>query len=229
MRTLTCRSLSLSLVLAALVAPAAMGANILTDPGFESNPLDTATNVLNNFVTYQGVWGQENSTRVNVDLGITPLSGQWQMRMDSTGGSYTQSFQMVDVTSYAALIDANNAQLFASAYFNSNAQAAFGGIGVSFFTGNTYGTLFGPSPTSFFTLDGAANSWEQSTLSMTIPSGARWILFQTGFLDSSLSIPGAIGAGFVDDAFMEIRQVPTPGAAALLGLGGLMASRRRRV
>lgn len=228
MRITTCGSATVALVLAALAAPAAMGSNLLTDPGFESNPLDTANNVLNNFVTFQGVWGQENSTRVNVDLGITPRSGQWQMRMDSTGGSYTQSFQLVDVTSFAGLIDANNAQLFASAYFNTNAQAAFGGVGVSFFTGNTYATNFGPAPTSFFTLDSAATTWEQSTLTFNIPSGTRWILFQTGFLDNSLSIPGAVGAGFVDDAFLEIRQVPTPGAVALLGLGGLAAVRRRR-
>lgn len=228
MRITSCRCSALALVLAALAAPAAMGSNLLTDPGFESNALDTATNVLNDFVTYQGFWGQESSTRVNVDLGITPRSGQWQMRMDSTGGSYTQSFQMVDVTTYAGLIDASNADLYASAYFNSNAQAAFGGIGVSFFTGNTYGTNFGPSPTSFLTLDSAATTWEQSTLTLNIPSGTRWILFQTGFLDNSLTIPGAIGAGFVDDAFMEIRQVPTPGALALVGMGGLLASRRRR-
>lgn len=221
-------SLTIALLAAAFTAPAALGVNVLTDPGFEANPLTTATNVLNNFVTFQGQWGQEMSTRVGVDLGITPRTGQWQMRMDSTGGGYTQSFQMVDVTSYAALINSGNAQLNANAWFNSNASAAFGGIGVSFFSGNTYGTNFGPSPTAFFTLDGAVATWEQSSLSLGVPVGTQWILFQTGYLDSSLTVPGALAAGMVDDAFMEIVPVPTPTAAAALALAGLTATRRKR-
>src|ERR1043166_9905351 len=84
------------LTLAALAGPA-LGVNLLTDPGFESNPLTTAANSLNNFPGFQGVWGQENSTIVGVANGVTPFQGVKQLQMDATGGVTTQTFQAVDV------------------------------------------------------------------------------------------------------------------------------------
>lgn len=216
-----------TLAAAALLAQGALGANLLTDPGFDSNALTTAFNSLNDFPTYQGVWGQENSTIVGIDNGSVPVSPFSQLRMDLTGGVTTQAFQTVDVTSYAGIIDANTAVLNASALFNSNAQAALGGVYIQYFTGNSYGTLFGPLDSSIQTFDSTTTTWQSASLSVPVPAGTRWIMFQVAFAEASLlDAAGVIGAGYVEDTYMEI--VPSPGAGALLGLAGLAGLRRRR-
>lgn len=219
----------LSLAGAAAIANVAMGVNIVTDPGFEFNPTTTAANSLGNFPGFQGVWGQENSTIVNVDGGSTPYAGHNQLRMDVTGGVTTQAFQSIDVTSYAGLIDANNAVLNASCWFNSNAGAAFGGIYISYFTGNTYGTIFGPTDLSLATFDGNVGTWEQNSMTVPVPAGTRWILFQVAFAESTLfNTAGTLDSGYVDEAFAEIRAVPAPSGALVLGFGSLLVARRRR-
>ena len=70
---------ALSLGIAAF-APAA-GANLLIDPSFEANPLDTAANILGNFPAFQGVWGVEAATITGVDGGVTPALGSKMLRM----------------------------------------------------------------------------------------------------------------------------------------------------
>lgn len=215
------------LVSVAAVSGDALGANLLTDPGFESNAVTSAFNSLNDFPTYQGVWGQENSTIVGVDGGVVPASGLRQLRMDISGGVTTQAFQTVDVTSFAGLIDSNNAILNASALFNSNAQAALGGVYIQYFTGNSYGTNFGPLDTSIQTFDASPMTWQSASLSVPIPANTRWIIFQVAFAEATLmDATGVVGSGYVDDAFMEI--VPTPGSGALLAIAGLAGLRRRR-
>ena len=212
--------------IAALVGTSAMASNLVTDPGFELNALTTATNSLNNFPGFQGVWGQENSTIVGVDGGITPASGLNQLRMDITGGVTTQAFQTIDVSSYATLIDSGFGIVNASALYNAPQHGAIAGVYVSYFSGNTYGTLFGPLSQNVQTLDGSPSTWESISLSDSIPTGTRWMLMQVAFDEASLQQVGFISSGYVDDAFLEI--VPSPGAAMLLGAGGLAASARRR-
>lgn len=218
---------AIAVLLAALAATPALGVNLVTDPGFEVNALTTANNSLTNFPGFQGVWGQENSTIVGVTGNSSPFQGTKQLQMDVTGGVTTQAFQTIDVSSYATMIDANAATLNASAYFNANLPAAFGGVYISYFTGNSYGTLFGPQDTSTFTLDSASATWQQASLSVPVPAGTRWILFQVAYAEASLvDNSGALGSGYVDSAFAEI--VPEPGTALLIGLGALLAARRRR-
>ena len=202
-------------------------ANLLVDPGFEVNPLDTATNVLNYFVTYQGIWGQENSTITGVDGGVAPAQGIKMLRMDNTG-SYTQTFQVTDVTSYAALIDSGGATANMNALFNvdKNLAAALGVVGLSFFTASNYGSIIGSSPTASLTLDNSVNTWEQISVSSAIPVGTRWVLSQVAYMDSTLlGIDGNYGGGYVDAADMTI--VPEPATMCLLGLGGLLLRKRK--
>ncbi len=55
--------------------------------------------------------------------------------------------------------------------------------------------------------------------------------FANGFTDAISSTAGntaAAPSGFSSPVFANFREVPTPGAMALLGLGGLVAGRRRR-
>jgi hypothetical protein len=204
-------------------------ANLLVDPGFELNPLDTATNVLNNFSTYQGIWGVENATIVTAENGVTPIQGVQMLHMDNTG-SYTQGFQVTDVTSYAALIDSGNAVVNMSAQFNVDkaVPAALGVLGVSFFTGNTYGTL-----TTYFTnsltLDNSNNTWELISGSSAIPVGTRWLVSQVAYQDATLlGIDGVYHPGYVDAADMTITQVPEPATLGLLILGGLAMRCKRK-
>ncbi|MGH7133542.1 MAG: hypothetical protein ACREJO_16550 [Phycisphaerales bacterium] len=209
----------------ALTSQSAMASPILTDGGFESNPLTTLGNVLGDFTTYQGQWGHEVSTITGVDSGVSPLAGLLQLRMGNSGGGTTQAGQMMDVSAYAVAIDAGWATLTASAWFNANlSNPALCGVYLSYFTGNTYGTIFGPLDASLITLDLTPQTWEQASMTVPVPAGTRWVLMQVAYSDPTIGT----GWGFVDNASLEIETVPTPGAAALLGLGGLIVSRRRR-
>ena len=221
------KSIFISLFVCMAFITVSAKANLLVDPGFEVNPLDTATNVLNNFPVYQGIWGQENGTITGVDGGVTPAQGFKMLRMDNTG-SYTQTFQVTDVTSYAATIDAGGATINMSALFDvdKNLLAALGGVGVSFFTANNYGSL-----TSFITgsltLDNSANTWEPITVSGAIPVGTRWLVSQVFYQDATLlGIDGNYGGGYVDAADLTI--TPEPATMCLLGLGTLGLLRRRK-
>jgi hypothetical protein len=218
--------ITISLLCMAIAVSA--NANVLVDPGFEVNPLDTAYNVLNFFATYQGVWGVENATITGVDGGVTPIQGVKMLRMDYTG-SYTQGFQITDVTSYAAIIDSGGATANLSALFNvdKNIPAALGAVGVSFFTASNYGSLIGGSPTASLTLDNSNNTWQSILVSSPIPVGTRWMLSQVAYNDASLlGIDGNYGAGYVDAADLTI--VPEPATLGLLALGTFILRRKNK-
>ncbi len=206
------------------------GANLLVDPGYESNPLDTAANVLGAFVTYQGVWGVEAATITGVDGGVTPAQGSLMLRMVDDGqAGTTQGMQVTDVTAYAGVIDSGGATINMSALFNvdTGLPAALGGVYVSFFTASNYGSL-----TSFIgntmTLDTNPASWELITTGGSIPVGTRWLLSQVLYSDASLiGNDGATHPGYVDSGRMEI--VPEPATFGLLAIGALAGLRKKRI
>jgi hypothetical protein len=222
-------SISLFVCVAFLISPAAK-ANLLVDPGFEVNPLTTDVAVINSpNPMLPGVWGQENSTIVVTEFTVNPPQGVKMLRMDWTG-SYTQTFQATDVSSYAAIIDAGGATVNINALFNANPKipAALGGIAVSFFTASNYGSL-----TSFITnsltLDNAPGTWQPISVSGAIPVGTRWLLSQVFFQDATLQgappDPTFYG-GYVDAADLTV--TPEPATMGLLGLGGLLLRRKMR-
>ena len=222
--------ISISLFVCAAFITASAKANLLVDPGFESNPLTTDAAVINTpNPMLPGVWGQENSTIVGAEFTVTPAQGVKMLRMENTG-SYTQTFQATDVTSYAALIDAGGATVNINALFNANPKipAALGGIGVSFFTASNYGSL-----TSFIsntlTLDNTPGTWQSISVSGAIPAGTRWLLSQVYFQDSTLQgappDPTFYG-GYVDAADLTI--TPEPATIGLLGIGALSLLRNRK-
>lgn len=202
-------------------------ANLLTDPGFESNPFDSIANVLSDFTTYQNLWGPETSTIVGVDGAITPASGANQMRMEWNGGVTTQTVQIVDVTAYAALIDSGNAIINARALYNAENNAGtpppLAGLYLNYFSAANFGSMIGPTDQNVFNLDFSSATWELNTVSATVPVSTRWIAFQVAYDNNSIL---GLAGGYVDDTFMEI--VPAPGALALSGAAGLVALRRRR-
>jgi hypothetical protein len=223
-----------SLLLAFAVFTPSAQANLLVDPGFEANPLNTAAYVINTPNPMNpGVWGVEAATITGVDGGITPAQGVKMLRMVDDGqGGATQCMQATDVTSYAALIDSGAATITMRGLFNAspNLPAAIGGVYVSFFTTSNYASLTG-FLSNGLTLDALPSTWEPISVSGAIPVGTRWLLSQVVYSDASLLAPtGASYAGYVDAAGLEIRAVPEPATMSLLGLGlaGMILRRKRQ-
>ena len=217
------------LALAFAVCTPAARANILVDPGFEVNPLDTAFNVLTNFPTYQGVWGVEVATVVGAENGVTPAQGVKMLRMADDGNVTTQGFQTTDVTSYGAAISTGSATVNLSAQFNvdKGVPAAVAGIFVQFFSAASYGSQIGIPISSSLTLDSNPNTWETVWVSGTIPIGTTWLMSQVYYSDASLlGIDGLSHPGYVDAADATI--VPEPASVGLLVLAGMAVRARRR-
>ncbi len=222
MKTRTNRILACAgLVLAIAAFTPSAWANLLVDSGFEANPLETASNVLNDFPTYQGNWGVEAAAIVGVEGSVTPAEAVKMLRMVDDGLVTTQGFQVTDVTSYAALIDSGAGTVNLSALLNSHVSAAIGGVYVQFFSGPTYGSEIGSYISGGLTLDSLAGTWETASVSGAIPVNTRWLLSQVAY--SNVSLHG--DPGYVDAAKLTI--TPEPATFGLLALGGLFATRRR--
>ncbi len=218
------------LLLALVAATPGAFANLLVDPGFELNPLDTAGNVLNNFTTYQGIWGVESAIITGAENGVTPPEGVKMLRMTDDGLIATQGFQVTDVTSYAGLIDSGNAIVSASALLNVDASvpAAIGGVTVMFFSAASYGSPIGtPITGNVNPLDVNPNTWETASVVGSIPVGTRWLVTQVAYSNASLiGVDGTIHPGYVDAA--DLRIVPEPASIGLLALAATALRRGRR-
>ncbi len=213
----TCTGLVLAFALSGVQAQ-------LVDPGFESNPLTSYSNVLTNFPGYQGVWGVEAATITGVDGGVTPASGAKMLRMVDDGLVATQAFQSTDVTALAGIIDAGGATAGLSALFNAgpNVPAGSAAVSLRFFSTSNWGSLIGGPVVGTLSLDNSAATWESALVTAPIPVGTRWVM--TEVLYNNASLLG--NPGYVDDAALRI--TPEPASVALLALGGLAALRRRR-
>lgn len=190
MRTRTIRHLSFATlvsVVAALAAPAHAQSNLLVDPGFESNPLESAHNVLNYFEQYQGFWGPERGTIVGQIGPVIPRDGAKMLQMTDAGGVTTQVFQVTDVSAYAALIDSGQATVTLSSYCNADPgiPAAAGAAAVSFYALPDWysgSTLIYNS----HVFDADPATWEQVTVTGSVPVGTRWMINQVYFSNNLL-------------------------------------------
>lgn len=222
------------LAVAALAAiPTTVSAvNVLTDPSFELNPLTTLSNVLTNIPAFQGQWGHENSTIFTGPDGfVSPDSFSRMLKVDSTGGSYSQTGQCIDITSYAAAVDSGNALVAAGAMFNADLPAADGSTRLSFIdSSGIWGNFTGADLASGnVTLDALPGTWQSIGNGNTIPAGTRWLFFQVAYRDDTLAnSQGLVGSGYVDSAVVDIVVVPEPTACAALGLAGLLSLPRRQ-
>jgi len=200
--------------------------NLLSDAGFENgiDPLPGLPPVVGPPFS-PGFWGAELGGEVPAEFSVTPLAGNYMLYMENEGGIVTQTFQAVNVTSYAGMIDAGLAVASLAAFYN--AQGGFAGVttapGLLFFAGiNDWGSPLG-STFANFTLDASPNTWEPYVLSAPVPPLTRWIVVQLGYVDATL--PFGTRA-YVDES--SLRVIPEPGSLALLAFGaGTLLLRRR--
>lgn len=195
---------------AALVGPAAAQ---LVNPGFDSGP----TGFVGNFGTVvgppfqAGFWGAEDADIVNVFACYGPQSNPNLLRLNVGGGSYSQAWQAVDVSSGPP------ATITYSAWFNTCAAGAGSVVGVAIRTFNSANgwpthTLYLPAQTA---LDADEHTWERVALEcLAIPPDTEWILAEV-FMANATSNNVASG---VDDALLVFNpSCPVPTKASTWG------------
>jgi hypothetical protein len=216
----------MTMVAVAVLCTPSVGANLLGNPGFETNVLETS-GVLNDFEFYKGRWGAELGTISGAGSGVTPNEGAKMLRMTATGGDLTQTFQVIDVRSWASVIDGGGATVNFNSLFNAdctdaNLPTARGLAGVQFFSDSYYASEIGTGFSSDLRLDGFVGSWEGISTGGAVPVNTRWVVAQVTYYNSSL----AGYPGYVDAA--ELTVVPEPATMSLLALGGVGALLRRK-
>lgn len=230
------RSLQFSRVLTAFIAVAAAAPsayaiitpNLVTDPGFESNPIYAPFTDILGPPYVQNQWGEEMSTIVTgPNAGVTPI-GARMLRMANSGGAATQAFQLIDVSAYSAAINLGTATVTGSAFYNAptTIPAAGVGVSVSFFDSSNV-ALFPPFASGGLpALDNNTSTWEQRSVTGLVPVNTAFMLMQVAY--SNITIGNS--PGFVDETSMTLRLVPEPTSIALGGiaLAGALFLRKRR-
>jgi hypothetical protein len=173
---------------AVLVDPAAAQ---LVNPGYDSGP----TGFVGNFGTVVGppfsggFWGAEDADIVTGTPCVSPRSNPYLLQLNLGGGSYSQAWQAVDVSSGAP------ASITLSAWFNTCSPGAGAIVGVAFRTFNSANgwpthTLYLSAQTA---LDADSQTWEKVSLECAlIPADTKWILAEVFQANATAIIPSAV-------------------------------------
>lgn len=147
--------------------------------------------------------------------GVSPLDGSSMLAIDTTsilGDVRGNIYQIVDVTSFAAEIDAGIVTANLSVFYNSNAStdAGLSLHGMDFMPLNfdIFPLLAGVG--DGLTVDADANTWEQFTTSAVLPVGIRYLAFG---IHEATDAPIA----YADNASLTLTYVPIPLPIVLLG------------
>ena len=171
---------------AALVAPAAAQ---LVDPAWDSSPLGPVGNfgLVVGPPFSAGFWGAEDADVVSA-LCPGPLSPGNFLRLNLGGGSYSQAWQAVDVST------GTPATISFSAWFNT---CGVGGaaVGVAIRTFNSANGW--PAHTLYVSnqilLDGNVQSWERVALEcVSIPADTKWIVAEVFQANATAIQPSAV-------------------------------------
>jgi hypothetical protein len=227
--------LSLILLLS-ITASSALGAtgNLLTDPGFESNPLISPTLVLGPPFTID-TWSAEQGSISGPSDGITPADGVLMLKMTDDGGLTTQSFQLIDVSPYSGPINGGLVTVDASALFNvpADISAAVASVSVSYYDASHSPLGFssagsGTLPGGF--VDKNPLTWQSlNIVGASVPVGTQFMLMQMAYNNASMYNPNNVNRpGFNDHTSLTLN-VPEPSTLVLaaFGLIGLFVVRRR--
>jgi hypothetical protein len=173
--------------------------------------------------TVGGVGGTENfrlnpvnGSRVAGDTALTFSGGGapnavgtayrfWNFGFNAPMGSVRQ--YIIDSNQDGLFLGEVGSQAGGNLSFNGGIVTTIGALGV-IPSDNLVGfDIFGPTDTGFVSATGTAGT----------------VLYTLDFATGAATSIGAIGANVIDVTF-----IPAPGSVALLGLGGLLAARRRR-
>jgi hypothetical protein len=255
-----------ALCLIGLATMPAAAANLLTNPGFESGPgslfpggvaILSSTNVSAPYTSgyATGIWGAENAAVISSSTAaavppptpqvINPNSGNYMLDMRGANtSSYSQAWQLVDVTPYQTPINGGGVTVDFSAYFNAPlfvdstglADQPLAEVTLQFYDSSyltTYQQLDAPgvpiSGSNAQTITPLI--WTQIGLTgISVPAGTSYILAQVAFDNASLTDPvnSTDYDGYVDDANLTLDNVPEPTAAGLLGVLPLVLRRNRK-
>ncbi len=206
-------------IIAAMACPSANAfGNLLSDASFENaiNPLPGLASVVGPPFS-PGFWGTEGGGEVPAENGITPAHLQHMLYMYNAGGAVTQTFQAVDVSSFATAIDSGQAIADFRALVNTYLTGQVFVPGLLFYAGpNDWGSHIGSWFGNLW-LDSDPATWEIFAVSAPLPVNTRWIVVQLGYSNSYLPRDGR---AYVDAVGLDIRIVPEPASVMVFGLGG---------
>ncbi len=207
--------LSVAVLAALTLATAASGQNLIINGSFEDNTaggtmfnMDNATfNVTVDDATAFGD-AQEIDLMLGAPFGLMPVDGDYKLAIHRQSGGPVDAFSF-DLTGGLVAGNVYTIDFWAQAVTDFDSGNDPIEIGISG-SASSFGTLV------YTTAALSTNSWVNYTSTFTAPINADY-----------LTVMNATGAGTWAhiDAFTL---VPAPGALALLSMGGLALTRRRR-
>ncbi len=189
-------------------------------------------------------WRWDGHNFVTAENGITPAAGNQMLKfIDTSGGGSSAAivsdiFQIIDVSSLAdqAIISTGFGSVTIGAVFNRVAGPVPSPVDTRFDLNIRSHTSFANAQaltssglaSNTLLSDASLNSWEALTTTLALPVGTQYITLHLAAVENVVndSGPPEFHGHYADDVRMTL--VPAPGAAALAGLGGLLAFRRRR-
>lgn len=205
--------------MATLTAGTASAANLISNGGFEDGTLTDADN-----------WQQvaQSPTRDNTN----PNSGSWALKLEATGSDQAGAASVavqnnIDDGGQAGLAELSTVDI------SFQYESANGPGGVVFAAGRILDSggnivadtgLVNLGNNSGYTL---VNLPTLNVPAFGAPPADEYAVF-IEFTAQAGAFDGSFGGGYIDDVVAEGTFVPEPTSLALLGLGGLLAFRRRR-
>lgn len=225
-------------LLAGLALPLAAHAQVM-NAGFEFGVATPGPTPL----ASPGIWGGEPHAFVGPSLGITPMAGNRMLQFRQTTlagpGPDVRSTvsQVVNMSPWAVQIAGGGVIVSFSSWFNRavgtlpvQSDSMFTVRILSFSSATNALNLSSPTLTSTASFLSDANpfTWQNLGTKITLPITTTHIAVQLEAEENVFNnLTGPEFSGhFADNAGFQV--MPAPGAAVLLGLGGLMMSRRRR-
>lgn len=196
--------------------------NLLVDPGFEEGLHSVGSPVI---PSETGAWHGDLSFLKGAENGITPAEGSTMLRCDATGpfgagagSTGCEIYQILDVSSYAEVIDGGTASAIGDALFNrvvGDGETDRGFIvDVYGFTGDAASVRTGISALGWaargflsLTTDADLGTWEQQKVVVALPAGTRTLVLRLVAAEDvkdDATLPEFDGH-YMDDAHLILR------------------------